>query len=134
MFAFWSWVAGAAAGCRCKVRLSDCCLRFGAARCCPVPGFFSFSRSLFSGPEEPCAAVGMPLGLVQLVLAALCFFLMLHLRWCCEQQKQHQQKQQRFKQQHQQRTAAAAAGSVLLLRRNAKAKVYYDRRRVAPPC
>ena len=43
MFAFWSWVAGAAAGCRCKVRLSDCCLRFGAARCCPVPGFFSFS-------------------------------------------------------------------------------------------
>ena len=43
MFAFWSWVAGATAGCRCKVRLSDCCLRFGAARCCPVPGFFSFS-------------------------------------------------------------------------------------------
>ena len=30
MFAFWSWVPGALAGCRCKVLLSECCVHFGA--------------------------------------------------------------------------------------------------------
>ena len=37
-FAFWSWVAGAVAGCRCKVLLSECCVHFGAGLLCSCRG------------------------------------------------------------------------------------------------
>jgi len=91
MFAFLSWVAGAVAGCRCRVPLQGAAVRVlfalwslvagalqGAAAecrcwcCCGgklrrvlsrVRGFFSFSLSSFSGPKGPWW-VGMPLSLV----------------------------------------------------------------------
>ena len=172
MFAFWSWVAGAVAGCRCRVplqggavrvlfalwSLDNDALQSAAAECCQVlscPGLLNFP-SLFSGPEEPWW-VGMPSGLRnRLGLFWLrFFFLMLHLRWCCEQhkqqkqQKQHQQKQQRTssstssKPARAARAACAAAGAACAAcaasaARAASAAVAAaaagsDRRRVAPP-
>ena len=80
-FAFWSWIAGAvqgaAAGCRCKVLLSECCVGYGAGLLCSCRGAaagcrFKVLQSAVCALEAGCwcaAAegpwwVGMPFSLV----------------------------------------------------------------------
>ena len=74
MFAFWSWVAGVIAGCRCKALLSECCLRFGAwllqgatARCC--------CQSACAAAGAACAACAACAGAVLLLLLLLLLLL-----------------------------------------------------------
>ena len=113
---------------RCRVLLQ------GAARCCPVPGFFSFSLLVLRSRR---ALVGWyafrpRLGLVLALFWLRFFLLMLHLRWCCEQHKQ--QKQQKQDEQKQQRTSSSTSSEPARAARAASAAAAgSDRRRVAPP-
>jgi len=72
MFAFWSWVAGAAAGVPLQGAAARCCCQSAVAgavavasfaRCCPGCRVSFHFPSSFSGPKVPWW-VGMPLSLL----------------------------------------------------------------------